>query len=642
MGSYAQNKSQMPLLRLMNYSGTIGFQSEFFNKSWLTQEQTINQKGYQFSGDIGIYTKSYIYHPNFVILDVGGAYSPGKNSYDLEALNYSSRSSNQNLTLKASFFPQKDINFATHYTRNKSYISRENLSDIQTSNISKGAEFNFINKVLPIQTYFNNVKLKEEDNFTKRTWNRSENNFSANTERSFFSSDIHRLDYFYKDFIQENKLDSTSELFVRPSTINKLLMSNSFDLKNFKTSPRFNSRLDYTNRTGWINEERFTANEDLRLQLSEKLINQNRYSFYQNNLQNNKSQRHNFNTALQHQLFLSLKSNVFFNYAHVKRNSFLEKNYTGGLSLNYLKKIPTTGYLSFNYSFTRRINNNYGDDKKLTILNEELTLTDGQLAFLERPNVIISSVVVSNLAGTIFYQPNFDYILIPFGNNMEIRRVPGGLIANGETVNINYQVTQNNNYNVQSNIHIFGSSISFFKDLIKFSYTRSQTAIESNTTQDLSFNEYKANELQARIRYRFATAGIKYHRRIGNIFSSEGLTYFANLNYSFNSKLALSLSANKSSYVYGELNQLDYKNNASAISAQIAYNINYKNKINSSISYQDQEGDRIKLKLLRLRIEYTATLSKLYATLGVDAYNRDYQRSQTELTRVFIRITRNF
>ncbi len=74
-----------------------------------------------------------------------------------------------------------------------------------------------------------------------------------------------------------------------------------------------------------------------------------------------------------------------------------------------------------------------------SVVNESQTLADTVTTFLNNPNVVLSSVVVTNLSGAITYLLNVDYILIPHGILTEIQRLPTGAIPNATTVLVSYQ-----------------------------------------------------------------------------------------------------------------------------------------------------------------------------------------------------------
>jgi len=77
-------------------------------------------------------------------------------------------------------------------------------------------------------------------------------------------------------------------------------------------------------------------------------------------------------------------------------------------------------------------------DRVISIIDEPHTLTTGVLTFLDKSAVEISTVVVTNSAGTIVYALNVDYALVNAGDRIQIQRIPAGSILNGDQVLVDY------------------------------------------------------------------------------------------------------------------------------------------------------------------------------------------------------------
>ena len=108
------------------------------------------------------------------------------------------------------------------------------------------------------------------------------------------------------------------------------------------------------------------------------------------------------------------------------------------LAENYRKRIPW-GTLTVDVGAGYSVTNDETKPGLNTVVNESQTLADTVLTFLNNPNVVLSSVVVTNLSGAITYLLNVDYILIPHGILTEIQRLPTGAIPNATTVLVSYQ-----------------------------------------------------------------------------------------------------------------------------------------------------------------------------------------------------------
>ena len=142
--------------------------------------------------------------------------------------------------------------------------------------------------------------------------------------------------------------------------------------------------------------------------------------------------------SVTHQLYESLLSTARVYGSHQSSDILTEDIEGASLAENYRKRIPW-GTLTVDAGAGYSVTNDETTPGLNTVVNESQTLADTILTFLNNPNVVLSSVVVTNLSGAITYLPNVDYILIPHGILTEIQRLPTGAIPNATTVLVSYQ-----------------------------------------------------------------------------------------------------------------------------------------------------------------------------------------------------------
>ena len=80
-----------------------------------------------------------------------------------------------------------------------------------------------------------------------------------------------------------------------------------------------------------------------------------------------------------------------------------------------------------------------GGDQIISVIDESQTFNDPDPVILNEPNIILGSIVVTDITGTTVYQVNLDYTVLTFANRVELHRVPTGMISNGETVLIDFE-----------------------------------------------------------------------------------------------------------------------------------------------------------------------------------------------------------
>ncbi len=165
------------------------------------------------------------------------------------------------------------------------------------------------------------------------------------------------------------------------------------------------------------------------------------YNYNQVNLATIKNEEHVVNGNLQHKLYASLITSIFFEYRNYRNQVNSSERHKSGLNIQYSKRIPT-GRLQLSYSYQLEKNTLNTLPVDINTVSEEYTLVDGQIILLLTPYIDINSVIVTDFSGTLIYQRDIDYLLIQRNDYIEIQRIPGGLIADNDIVYVNYTAAQ--------------------------------------------------------------------------------------------------------------------------------------------------------------------------------------------------------
>jgi len=140
-----------------------------------------------------------------------------------------------------------------------------------------------------------------------------------------------------------------------------------------------------------------------------------------------------------HWLYESLTTSVGGSYGRTLLESGEITRTTIGIEFDYRKK-TALGPLHLLYSHTRSLQkNDIPGGTRQQVFDEQLVLSSTAVVLPSNPNVDTTTVVLTNATGTVTYTEGLDYNLIPRGNRTEVVRIPGGQIADGQTVLIDYE-----------------------------------------------------------------------------------------------------------------------------------------------------------------------------------------------------------
>ena len=199
-----------------------------------------------------------------------------------------------------------------------------------------------------------------------------------------------------------------------------------------------NSRAGFEDEKGTFPWQQFTEDESLVLQHTPHLSSQYGVDYARTTVGGQTTQLTALQATLTHRLYESLISSARVYGSDEEFSSSSQQVEGFSLSENYRKRIPW-GTLTLDVGGGYSVTDDKTQPGLISILNESQTLSDTVTTFLNNPNVVAGTVVVTNTTVTITYLLGVDYSLTPRGTLTEIRRLPAGAIANGTTVLVRYQ-----------------------------------------------------------------------------------------------------------------------------------------------------------------------------------------------------------
>jgi hypothetical protein len=635
-GAYAQTSGlSFGPWRQLSLSGKIGLEA-----LRRTQETTLKSniseqlKTSLLSGRLLLQSRSYIWHPNFMLLDIDLNYSPAtrRDEY-LQIPDHSEVRTLESGSFQSTFFKDRPIVLKAFANLSHHYVNREYLTNVETYNNNFGGILSFRNKFLPITMNYQQGKWQQKELQTGRLFEDRNSKFQARLTKSFSHLDDHQVSYSYTDYTRYY----TGLLQVHHITDIDLRNKIFFDTKQ---TGSLQSLIQYYDQKGSNAFNRFQIYETANLRLPHNLRFSGNYQYLNFEQRAARFNQHNIIGRLEHQLYLSLKTQLYYEYSFM--NQFpLSKELmnTGGILFQYRKKVPT-GFITLHYEYRRRHQNRSSPPVVLQIIHEAQQLTDDQPVLLNHPFVTRNNVIITNAEGTIIYQENIDYVLIERGDFLEVQRLSGGQIANGATVYIDYQTSQQGSYKFDTNNYSWGASITLFQRFIELYYRAFDQDFDNVHLIDHRILKYISQYvLGGRLSYGFFTGGVEIDNFDSNIVPYHLKRYFINLTGSTRNRLILSLIANLRDYLLTGTNERQL---FSDISAKMTYNLWREAKINLETGYRHQDGREIELDLFTMRGELYTQYRQLLLTLGFELFRREFLTEKIDFNGLFMRVERQF
>jgi hypothetical protein len=225
---------------------------------------------------------------------------------------------------------------------------------------------------------------------------------------------------------------------------------------------RLDSEVNYYDQRGTFDIERFRWREILRLFHTEDLKSwyhvelMDREQGVQAGVPPLKEISFLISGTVEHRLFESLVSQL---YAFYQRQDFdgspVIDRWAVQANFDYRKKNPW-GELLMHFLTRYQQEDRSGSVRRIAVDDERRTFRDPEPIVLNQPNIDPATILVVSEDRITVYQSGRDYRVRDFADRTELERVPTGLIADGQTVLINYQFEFGSDYKLDSINYNFG------------------------------------------------------------------------------------------------------------------------------------------------------------------------------------------
>ncbi len=622
--------------QLMSYSGTVGIRGFYREQKRVLNNLEDYSKFPFLYGGISLNTQSFIGHPNLLVLDIGGEFNPGlsKQTYTVspdrsEVLTF------KKLDIRATLFRNKPMSLSSYLNLSQNFINREYVTSLKTDTRQWGLNYYYRNKFLPLTVSYSDRAWDQLEIETGRVYLNKQSDLQARASKSFTDlGDFHEIRFSRYKYSRQDR----SAVPIDNLNYNLLINNTVYFDKQKKYMLR--SSITNLNQEGNINQKRFQMFESVNIKLPYRLRFSGNYDYNNIRQQTQQYKQHRINARLNHELFASLKTGVYFESFKTAHTAYDETNMRTGASLNYIKKIPT-GTLNLAYTVNRHNQNVVSNPgSTVQIIDENQVLSDGQIVLLNRPYINVASIVVKDLTGSIIYQKDFDYIIQERNEFIEISRVPGGQIANNSTILVDYMAAQVGSYNFNADLQSFTVRLTLLERMVEFYYTIStQDYNNIESGEFLTLNYYTRNFYGGRIQYKFIHAGVERDDFNSTIVPYKKMRYYVQMNGKIGKQILLSLNGELSDI---NLIETDTDQLFSSLFGKVIYQFKPQTKINFDLGYRKQIGEQIDLDLITAKAEYNTVYRNLYLKLGLEFYKRNYVGEQLNFGGVYFQIDRKF
>jgi hypothetical protein len=386
-------------------------------------------------GQIELGGQAYIGHRN--LLDVTGAVALGYERVDVESDAIDSDRVDSDVRalydLSGLILGEGPAPLTVYSRREQTRLEREFAGTIDSINTEHGARMLIRSAVAPTSLHYFHREIDQADQFGDIDFNVVQDTLALRSDVLISEQQDLALEYTF-DSVDEQQSRSFENAFQRHDA----RATHSWD---FGPDDRHNLRsmLRYYDESGLVDLRRIRLDETLRLEHTDRF--DTRYDLVAEDTQRIDQTQRFFSGRAQgrYRLFESLVATAGGGGSRTEIEDFTSDQVFADALVEYTKRVPY-GRFDASVGLVLNLQDDSERGEPLAITDERLTITDTSPLLITRRNVIPDSIIVTDSAGIRLYVEGIDYTVRVFPDRVEIRRVVGGAIVEGETLLVDYTI----------------------------------------------------------------------------------------------------------------------------------------------------------------------------------------------------------
>ena len=504
--------------------------------------------------------------------------------------------------------------------RDESVLNREFAGSINVLTTEVGASVRTLLETAPTTIRYFHRERGQSDQLGLVDSATTQDNFSLLSEWKPADNQRLSLDYSLIFVDEKSGPNSGSSYYRHDATIVHQITFGTDDMSELRSTGRvFDQQGDYARRTLRLQEQlntQHTENLDSRLDL---VAEERRVLSREQRLGRG-------SIVVRHELYDSLVTSVRAggSYLESPDDDFTSEQLFGSIVLDYTKQVPFGRFdASVSGSYDRLDDSERG--QTITLFDSLQSFNDPFPVVLGRRNIVPGSILVTDLDGFTTYLDGSDYTVRPFPERVELRRVLGGGIADGQSVLVDYDIGPEPASLTTTGV--FSSTLRYtieegsLQGLSLYGLWRDVRQTIDSTGPPLIPNEIES--VRTGVEYRRRPFGLdaEYERHDSTVSPFEATRFKARYNQPLGPRSYLN--------VYGSYEVLDFWDDGQRLelgraTGELAHNLSNELHVRGRVVYRD-EHDNLSGDVIGLEEVLEINWHKRQTTMFVSFRNADLE-----------------
>ncbi|MGE3108986.1 MAG: hypothetical protein AB7G11_17290 [Phycisphaerales bacterium] len=418
----------------------FGFELEFFGQ-W--QKDTTKQGGSSrqtdtedvFRGTANLDFEAYVGHKN--LLDISGTMKLGLDYTHTESDTLGEKRNDLEFTnlydVQGLILGEGPVPVTAYSRRVDSRLRRQFFGTIKNITSETGVIARLKSEAAPITLQYFHREEDESDPLGTIDSSLVQDTFSLSGQLRLGEHQRLELDYAFDDAVETQAFGFRNSYQRHDGTFTHVIEFGKDNLDSLRSSLRV------YDQSGVFAQSTYRLDEQLRLRHSDRLESRYDVTAEQQTRGGVDQTLLGGSATVRHKLYDSLVSSATAGLRRLEVDDEFtsDEAFINGL-LDYTKKVPV-GRLNVSTAagYNRQDNSERGGD--LPVLDEAHVFNDPFPVTINRRNIVASSIVVTTTAHSPLFE-GLDYTVQAFADRVELRRVLGGAIGNGDAVLVTYDI----------------------------------------------------------------------------------------------------------------------------------------------------------------------------------------------------------
>ncbi len=383
-------------------------------------------------------TEGNVFDPRLMTFMAGVGFGLNQQSYKSDTQSSYASGDMNSYRLRMNFLSTKPYPFSLHTSKREMFSPRRFQSPLRIENTTTGASLKLRNPNWPMTFNWINSEIEQRSDIddTEDFFNRYSDSFSY-TLRHDFSE---RSRFTFRSDLDEVNRESRS--FVRDTKTIRHKLVHDFEFGDNLQHSLY-SMVSLMDKTDTFESETFEWNENMFLRHSDRFSTYYNAFLSKSTFASIENQTISGAAGFNHQLYRNLNTN--FNVFTIESEfgeSSKATSQGGNLRFNYMRNNPW-GLLLSNYSINMTMQESTSETGT-GIVTDESHVFDSSFPYitLDERNIVVSTIVVTNVAGDEVYTEGDDYTVSVIGDRVELTVTELGMvgwnISDGDTLYVDY------------------------------------------------------------------------------------------------------------------------------------------------------------------------------------------------------------